>query len=86
MATATKKPRPARAPKGGRSTPSEFRVFETNTGDFHWVIASADGSVLAQSGSFASLADAELAAIAVRDGAAGIRIERHGGDTSRGRA
>ena len=74
MATATKKPRTARAPRtttaGGRSAPSEFRFFEDNAGEHHWVIAAKNGTILAQSRPFATLAAAEAGAAAVRDGAA----------------
>ena len=81
MATATK-PRTARpvardAAGAKRSAPSEFRVFENNTGDFHWVILAESGAVLTQSGLFSSFAAAESAAVAVRDGAASARLE-HG--------
>jgi len=75
---ATKKPQAARAPRstgGGRSAPSEFRVFENNAGDFQWVITSKDGTMLAQSRPFASFAAAQAGAVAVRDGAAAARFE-----------
>jgi uncharacterized protein YegP (UPF0339 family) len=88
MATATKKPRstrttpaPTRAPAAVRSTPSEFRVFEDNSGDFYWTIVSEDDAVLAQSGSFASFDDAERAAVSVRDGAASARLQERPSDT-----
>ncbi len=74
MAAATKKPRSARA--AAASAPNEFRVFENNAGDYHWVIASADGTILAQSRAFASFVDAQAGAVAVRDGAAKARFER----------
>ena len=89
MATATKKPRSARAPRtaaGGRSAPSEFRFFEDNAGDHHWVIASKDGTVLAHSRPFASRAAAQAGAVAIRDGAAAATFENGPADApSRGR-
>jgi hypothetical protein len=81
MAAATKKARAAR-PAGRdiadatRSAPSAFRVFESNSGDYHWVIVSQTDAVLGQSCSFASYEDAERAAIIVRDGAASARVDR----------
>jgi len=79
MATATKKPRTAPAPRtttaGGRSAPSEFRFFEDNAGDHHWVIASKDGTILAHSRPFASHAAAQAGAVAIRDGAAAATFE-----------
>ena len=90
MATAAKKPRIARAPRttgGGRSAPREFRFFENNAGDHHWVMASKDGTILAQSRPFASLAAAEAGAVAIRDGAAAATFEpRAAGPGSRVRA
>ena len=78
MATATKKPRATRA---GRFTPREFRVFENNAGDYQWVIAGANGAILGQSCPFASLADAQTAAVALRDGAAATQFEARTADT-----
>jgi uncharacterized protein YegP (UPF0339 family) len=77
MAAATAQPRSTR--QRGRDTveriPSEFLVFQNNSGDYHWAIVSADGTTLAQSGSFASFDDAEKAALHVRDAAASLRVE-----------
>ena len=79
MATATRKPRTARGPRtttaGGRSAPSEFRFFEDNAGDHHWVIASKNGTILAHSRPFASHAAAQAGAVAIRDGAAAATFE-----------
>jgi uncharacterized protein YegP (UPF0339 family) len=71
-----RKPRAVRSTGGARSAPSEFRLFENNAGDYHWLLASKDGTILAQSAPFASLAAAETGAAAVRDGAAAARLER----------
>ena len=77
MATATKQARTTRqrdhrAVDGG---PRKFLVFQTNIGDYRWEIVSQSGATLAQSVSFASVADAEQAAIRVRDGAASTQLE-----------
>jgi hypothetical protein len=48
---------------------------EEENGDYHWAIVSVDGTTLAQSGSFASFDDVEVAAFRVRDGAASTRLE-----------
>ena len=81
MATATKTPRTT---AGGRSAPSEFRFFENNAGDHHWVIATKDGTILAQSRAFASLAAAQAGAVAIRDGAATASFESRPDTGSRG--
>jgi uncharacterized protein YegP (UPF0339 family) len=52
----------------------EFRVYEDNSGDYHWRILDGSGESLAQSGSFASYDDAEHAARNVRDGAGSARL------------
>ena len=70
-----RKPRADRSTGGARSAPSEFRLFENNAGDYHWLLASRDGTILAQSRPFVSLAAAEAGAGAVRDGAAAARLE-----------
>ena len=79
MATATRKPRTARAPRTttavGRSAPSEFRFFENNAGEHHWVIAAKNGTILAHSRPFASHAAAQAGAVAIRDGAATATFE-----------
>jgi uncharacterized protein YegP (UPF0339 family) len=80
MATATRK---ARAPKqvaseavGVSETGSmEFQVFRDNGGEYHWTIVTGSGESLAQSGSFASHADAEHAARYVYEGAGSARFE-----------
>lgn len=72
-----RKPQPARKPTvtGARSAPFEFRLFENNAGEHQWVLASKNGTILAQSRSFASRAAAEAGAVAVRDGASTARLE-----------
>jgi uncharacterized protein YegP (UPF0339 family) len=77
MATATKQTRTARRPK---TDPLVFVVSEDNGGEYYWAIAAADGTTLAQSGAFASFADAEHAAIRVRDGAASASVEPRGAE------
>ena len=79
MATATRKGSTARPvarvrADATRMAPSEFRVFENNAGEFHWVILSKSGAVLAQSGLFASFKAAESAAGSVRDGAGSAQL------------
>ena len=76
MATAAKQ---ARTPRqrddaGTGGVPREFLIFESNGGDYRWEIVAEGGVMLAQSGSFVSFADAEQAAIRVRDGAAATRV------------
>lgn len=65
--------------------PSEFLVFQSNSGDYRWEVVASDGAALAQSGGFASFDDAERAAGRVRDGAASTRLEHRGGDHARPR-
>jgi uncharacterized protein YegP (UPF0339 family) len=56
-----------------------FLIFEDNGGAYHWAIVAASGEQLAQSPSFASYEDAEVAARRVRDDAGSARLEpRHG--------
>jgi uncharacterized protein YegP (UPF0339 family) len=79
MATATKKSPAARraAPRASAvSAPArlEFLVFEDNAGDYRWTILGNGGKSLAQSGTFATYADAEQAAHAVRDDS-GLTVE-----------
>jgi uncharacterized protein YegP (UPF0339 family) len=83
VATATKQARSARqrADTSVDGFPSEFLVFQSNNGDYYWVIVSADGTTLAQSGSFASFDAAEEAAIRVRDGAASVGLESRNAGT-----
>ena len=80
MATATKQARPSR-PRV-RSTvdgaPSEFLIVQSNDGDYRWEIVSGSGAMLAQSGSFASVAEAEHAATQVREGAASAQFKPSG--------
>ena len=82
MATATKQARATRQVERRTvdGAPSQFRVFQSNSGDYRWEIVSENGATLAQSGSFASLDDAERAASRIRDGAASARLERRGPD------
>jgi len=79
MATATKQVRTAR-PRDQRSAdgPSEFVVFESNSGDYRWEIVSGTGAALAQSVPFTSFEDAEQSAVRVRDGAGSTRLGRRG--------
>ena len=83
MATATKNARTARQRAHGSNdkAPMEFRVFEDNDGDYHWVIVAASGATLAQSSPFASYDDAEHAAKSVRDGAASAQLAPRSDDT-----
>jgi uncharacterized protein YegP (UPF0339 family) len=81
MATAIKKSRAARRlPRRARKVrvpeSMEFLIFESNAGDYHWTIVTADGATQARSPGFASHEDAERAAQHVRDGAAAARFER----------
>ena len=81
MATATKQARStSRAGGASDGVPSEFLVAQNNAGDYHWSIVAAGGATLAQSGPFASFADAEDAAVRVRDGAASARLQRRSAD------
>jgi len=78
MTTATKKPRAprqrARKGRAGRESASlEFFVYEDNGGGYHWAIAGS-GESLAQSGSFASYAEAERAGRYIRDSAESARF------------
>jgi len=77
MATATKQARSTRQrdSRAVEGDPREFRVFQTNGGDFRWEMVSRSGAALAQSGSFASFADAEHGAARVREGAASARLD-----------
>lgn len=80
MAHATKQPHSNRRrdQRGVDSAPSEFLVFQSNSGDYCWEIVSAGGSVLAQSSSFVSFEEAHRSARQVRDGAASTRLEPQG--------
>lgn len=87
MGTAPKKSRAARRlarPARDVRVPEsmEFHIFEDNGGAYYWWIVAGDGAILAQSGSFASCADAERAAQRVRDGAASARFNRRAGEVS----
>jgi uncharacterized protein YegP (UPF0339 family) len=77
MATATKQARTGR--QGGHTevdkAPSEFVVFQSNSGDYRWEVVAEGGATLAQSASFASFDDAEHAATQMREGAASARFE-----------
>ena len=87
MATATKKVRAAR-PAGhdtadaALSVPSEFRVWENNSGEYRWAIFSKSGATLAESEPFATFDAARHAATCVRDGAAGAQFEAGAPDAS----
>ena len=73
---AARKPQPAGKPRtAARSAPFEFRLFENNAGEHHWVLSAKNGTILAQSRPFASLAAAQAGAVAVRDGASAARLE-----------
>jgi uncharacterized protein YegP (UPF0339 family) len=82
MATARKKAHTSRQVDRARAAKSgsmEFVVFEDNDGDYHWTIIAASGETLAQSPSFASYAEAEMAAGRVRDDAGSARLARRDG-------
>jgi uncharacterized protein YegP (UPF0339 family) len=77
MATAIKQ-----APSGRQrdhsaadGAPSEFLVFQSNSGDYGWEVVAESGATLARSGLFASFAEAEHAASRMRGGAASARFE-----------
>jgi uncharacterized protein YegP (UPF0339 family) len=53
----------------------EFQVFRDDGGVYHWTIVAGSGECLAQSGSFASHADAERVARCVYEGAGSARFE-----------
>jgi uncharacterized protein YegP (UPF0339 family) len=72
MATATKQARTARQRADG--VPSEFVVFESNSGEYRWEIVSGTGATLAQSVPFTSSEAAEAAAVRVREGAGASRL------------
>jgi uncharacterized protein YegP (UPF0339 family) len=85
MATASKKPRASkrlaeRAHVDARAA-TEFRIFEDNSGSYHWTILARDGSTLGGSGDYGSYDDAERAAHEIRDGAASARLEARGSGT-----
>jgi uncharacterized protein YegP (UPF0339 family) len=85
MATAPNKSRAAgRLARSARSVrvpeSMEFVVLEDNGGAYRWSLIAGDGATLAQSGSFASYDDAELAARRVREGAASARVDRRAGE------
>ena len=89
MATPTKQARTThhRDQRSLDGKPSEFLVFQSNSGDYRWEIVSRSGVVLAQSGSFESFDDAEQAADRVRDGAGSTRLAtRTAGPGRRGAA
>ena len=85
MATATKRvhavgPVARRRRDVSDSTSLEFLVYQDNGGDYHWEIVGEGGERLAQSRSFASREDAELAARCVHDGAGSARLEARAAD------
>jgi uncharacterized protein YegP (UPF0339 family) len=53
----------------------KFRVFEDNSGSYHWTIVARGGETLVQSSSFASYEEAEQAARVVHAGATSARFE-----------
>jgi uncharacterized protein YegP (UPF0339 family) len=77
MATATKQPRSARAgdQRAVEGAPSEFLVFQSNSGEYRWEVVSGSGATLAQSVPFVSYLEAEEAAVRVREGAGATRLE-----------
>jgi len=83
MATATKQARPSRrrVRSAVDEAPSEFLIFESNGGQYRWEVVAGSGTTLAQSGPFASVAEAEHAATQMRDGAASARFEPRGADS-----
>jgi uncharacterized protein YegP (UPF0339 family) len=86
MATANKKSRAsrqlARPPVPMHEVaPMEFLIFEDNGGSYHWRILAGDGSILGQSGDFASYEAAEQAARQICNGVASARFQRRDGDT-----
>jgi hypothetical protein len=60
----------------------EFFVFEDNRGGYRWAIVSGSDQSLAQSGSFASYAEAAHAGRYVRDGAESARFQRRAAGVS----
>jgi len=81
MATATKQARVYRRATRGALVASEtvtmqFRIFESNGGDYHWTLVDRNGGNLARSPSLASHQDAEDAARVVLAGAGSARLER----------
>jgi uncharacterized protein YegP (UPF0339 family) len=88
MATATRKAHAAKQVASGAVGVSEtgsmeFQIFRDNGGEFHWTIVAGSGECLAQSGSFASHADAERAARCVYEGAGSARFEGDAADGGR---
>ena len=76
MATATKQARTTRQrDRRADGVPSEFVVFQSNSGEYRWEIVAGTGATLAQSVSFTSFDDAEQAAARVREGAGSTRLE-----------
>jgi uncharacterized protein YegP (UPF0339 family) len=81
MATANKKSRASRqlarpAAHVREVAPMEFLIFEDNGGSYHWRIVAGDGSILRQSGDFASYDAAEQAARQICNGVASARFQR----------
>jgi uncharacterized protein YegP (UPF0339 family) len=80
MATATTQARTGRGrdQRSGEGVPSEFVVFESNSGEYRWEIVSGSGATLAQSLAFTSFEGAEAAAVLVREGAGSTRLDSRG--------
>ena len=82
MATATKKAPVATStvravsPVPGPATLS-FHTYRDNGDNYHWEIVDAEGEALAQSGRFASEAEAERAAHKVCEGVRSSDFEPH---------
>jgi len=77
MATATRQARTTRRRDDQGAVdgmPSEFVVFESNSGEYRWEIVSGTGATLAQSVPFTSSEAAEAAAVRVREGAGASRL------------
>jgi uncharacterized protein YegP (UPF0339 family) len=61
-------------------TSMKFRIFEDNSGAYHWAIVAASGDCLVRSASFASYEAAKQAAGVVRRGAGSASFEDRADD------
>ena len=82
MATATKKVPAVKSGSrtvGGSSASQslDFLIYGDNEGGYHWEIVAANGESLAQSSSFPSHADAEVAARRLYEGVDAAPFELH---------